>query len=35
MSNNFQVNTNEYLSKCDSKDVVSFNNQKNGLSINK
>ena len=28
MSNNFEIETNEYLQQCDSKDVISFDNQK-------
>ena len=34
MSNNFEVKTNEYLSQCDSKDVISFKSE-NWADINK
>ncbi|MBW4533405.1 MAG: hypothetical protein KME09_05660 [Pleurocapsa minor HA4230-MV1] len=33
MSDNFEINTNEYLHQCDLKDVISFDNQK-WLDIN-
>ena len=28
MSNNFQIDTNEYLNQCDPKDVISFESEK-------
>ena len=28
MPTNFDLNTNEYLQQCDSKDVISFNSEK-------
>ena len=34
MSNDFQVNTNEYLAQCDSRDVVSFESE-NLVSVGK
>ena len=34
MSKNFKLNINEYLKQCDSKDVISFNNER-WLDVNK
>jgi KGK domain len=34
MTDNFKVNTNEYLKQCDEKDIVSFNSEK-WISVSK